>query len=58
MKEKLLYSGRVETISLMLLFLGSSKKNPYHQAQLNDNFRLNLTIVFILSSFDVVFFSI
>ena len=28
------------------------------QAQLNCNFRLNLTIVFILSSFDVVFFSI
>ena len=46
-------------ISLFLYFVLISSKNFYHhQVQLNGNFRLNLSIVIILSSFDVVFFSI
>ena len=44
---------------LLLLSSYDFSKNFYHhQVQLNGNFRLNLSIVFILSSFDVVFFSI
>ena len=38
--------------------LVSSKNFYHHQVQLNGNFRLNLSIVIILSSFDVVFYSI
>ena len=56
--EALPSQRRLQFLSCYVLVLVSSKNFYHHQVQLNGNFRLNLSIVIILSSFDVVFFSI
>ena len=56
--EALPSQQRLQFLSSYVLFLVSSKNFYHHQVQLNGNFRLYLSIIFILSSFDVVFFSI
>ena len=55
--EALPSQRRLQFLSYVF-FLVSSKNFYHHQVQLSGNFRLNLSIVIILSSFEVVFFSI
>ena len=56
--EALPSQRRLHFLSSYVFVLVSSKNFSHHHVQLNGNFRLNLSIVIILSSFDVVFFSI
>ena len=54
--EALPSQRRLQFLSSYVLVLVSSKNFYHHQVQLSGNFRFNLSIVIILSSFEVVFF--